>query len=68
MESTKKLIFDLSEKNLQELEEEFERCRGQAALALQRYEFFYAEEMNERMKLILTYIRPLLSSRQGERG
>ncbi|MBT2293127.1 hypothetical protein J7E73_29240 [Paenibacillus albidus] len=60
MERTKQLILDLSEKNLQELEEEFARCQEQAALALRRYEFLYAEEMNERMKLILKYIIQLL--------
>lgn len=61
MGKSKQVNIDLSEKNLKELEEEFVRCQEQAASALRRYEFVYVEEMNERMKLVLKYIHPLLS-------
>lgn len=42
----------LSEKSREELEQELQDCRGQAQLALSRYEFLYVEEISERIRRI----------------
>lgn len=57
MERSKEILNDLSEKNREELQQELERCREQVVIAMQRYEFVYAAEMNERIELIKKYMR-----------